>query len=141
MPSLDFFKSAPATETLRIESEPPGADARTTQGQTCRTPCELTVQGGGDLSVTVALNGYQPQTVALKSDQAEGKLSPNPLYVELQAAATPAPTKKKALKKKPATAAAAQPAGASAPATAAFPPPPASSEPTSSANYPWPTSR
>jgi PEGA domain len=141
MPSLDFFKSAPATETLRIESEPPGADARTTQGQTCRTPCELTVQGGGDLSVTVALNGYQPQTVALRSDQAEGKLSPNPLYVELQAAA-PAPTKKKALKKKkPATAAAAQPAGASAPATAAFPPPPASSEPTSSANYPWPTSR
>src|SRR4029453_6143192 len=89
MPSLDFFKSAPATETLRIESEPPGAEARTTQGQTCRTPCELTVQGGGDLSVTVALNGYQPQTVALKSDQAEGKLSPNPLYVDLQAAAGP----------------------------------------------------
>jgi PEGA domain len=142
MPSLDFLKSSPATETLRIESEPPGADAKTTQGQTCRTPCELTVQGGGDLSVTVALNGYQPQTVALRSDQAEGKLSPNPLYVELQAAATPAPAKKKALKKKkPATAAATQSAPAPAPATAAFPPPPASTEPTSSANYPWPTTR
>jgi PEGA domain len=141
MPSLDFFKSSPPTESLRIESEPPGADAKTTQGQTCRTPCELTVQGGGDLSVTFALNGYQPQTVALRSDQAEGKLSPNPLYVELQAAAAPAPAKKKTLKKKPATAAATQPAPAPAPATAAFPPPPASTEPTSSANYPWPTSR
>ena len=29
MPSFDFFKSGPATEVLRIESEPPGADART----------------------------------------------------------------------------------------------------------------
>ncbi|HZO47543.1 MAG TPA: PEGA domain-containing protein [Xanthobacteraceae bacterium] len=142
MPSLDFFKSSPATETLRIESEPPGADAKTTQGQACRTPCELTVQGGADLSVTLALNGYQPQTVALRSDQAEGKLSPNPLYVELQAAAAPAPAKKKALKKrKPNTAAATQSAPAAAPATAAFPPPPASTEPTSSANYPWPTTR
>ena len=78
MPSLDFLKSSPATETLRIESEPPGADAKTTQGQTCRTPCELTVQGGGDLSVTVALNGYQPQTVALRSDQAENGPSCRP---------------------------------------------------------------
>ena len=43
MPSFDFFKSGPATDVLRIESEPPGADARTSQGQTCRTPCELTV--------------------------------------------------------------------------------------------------
>jgi hypothetical protein len=142
MPSLDFFKSSPPTESLRIESEPPGADARTTQGQTCRTPCELTVQGGGDLSVTVALNGYQPQTVALRSDQAEGKLSPNPLYVELQAAPPATPAKKKALKKKkPATEAAVQSAPAPAPATAAFPPPPAATEPTSSANYPWPTTR
>ena len=38
MPSLDFFRSAPPTEVLRIESEPPGADARTAEGQTCRTP-------------------------------------------------------------------------------------------------------
>jgi hypothetical protein len=142
MPSLDFFKSSPPTETLRIESEPPGADAKTTLGQSCRTPCELTVQGGGDLSVTVALNGYQPQTVALKSDEGGAKLSPNPVYVELLAAAPPAPAKKKAVRKnKPATAAAAEPAPAPGPATAAFPPPPASTEPTASANYPWPTSR
>ena len=39
-----LLRSAPPTEELRIESEPPGADAKTSQGQTCRTPCELTVQ-------------------------------------------------------------------------------------------------
>ena len=126
MPSLDFLKSSPATETLRIESEPPGADAKTTQGQTCRTPCELTVQGGGDLSVTVALNGYQPQTVALRSDQAEGKLSPNPLYVELRRQRRRRPRRKRPSKKKPATAAATQSAPAPRPQPLRFrrrPPP------------------
>ena len=55
MPSLDFLKSAPQTEALRIESEPPGADAKTSSGQSCRTPCELAVQPGGEFSVTLAL--------------------------------------------------------------------------------------
>src|SRR6202166_1034894 len=68
MPSLDFFKSSPATEQLRIESEPPGADARTSQGQTCRTPCELTVPTENELAVTVQLSGYQPQTLPVRAD-------------------------------------------------------------------------
>jgi len=143
---MDFFRSSPPTETLRIESEPPGADARTSQGQICRTPCELTVPGGGEMSVTVALAGYQPQTVSLRPDQSESgvKLSPNPLYVELLAVPPPKPAgKKRPVKKKPATAAV-QPAAtqpAPAPATAAFPPPPppAAMEPASAAQYPWPT--
>src|SRR5882672_10369101 len=59
MPSFDFFKSGPTTEVLRIESEPPGADARTSQGQTCRTPCELTVPADAELAVTVQMTGYQ----------------------------------------------------------------------------------
>lgn len=147
LPSMDFFKSSPATETLRIESEPPGADARTSQGQTCRTPCELTVQGGGEMSVTVALGGYQPQTVSLRPDQADSgtKLSPNPLYVELQALPPPTPAKKRkrvAAKKKPTTVAAQPAVGQPAPAaaTAAFPPPPpAAPEAASAAQYPWPT--
>ena len=73
------------------------------------------------------------------------KLSPNPLYVELQAAPTPAPGEEKpaAKKKKPATAAA-QPSRQPAPApgnrcvSAAARD---ATEPTSSANYPWPTTR
>ena len=70
MPSLDIFKSTPASEVLRVESEPPGADARTSQGQSCRTPCELTVQSGGEMTVSFSLNGYQPQTVQVRPDVA-----------------------------------------------------------------------
>ena len=89
LPSLDFLKSSPPTEALRIESEPPGADAKTSLGQSCRTPCELTVQRGDEFSVTLALNGYQPQTVSVRPEapaQALGgvpRLAPNPVYVEL----------------------------------------------------------
>src|ERR1044072_8294038 len=72
MPSLDFFRSAPATEVLRIESEPPGADARTNTGQACRTPCELTVTPGPDLAVSFALNGYQPTTISVRGDVSGG---------------------------------------------------------------------
>jgi PEGA domain-containing protein len=102
MPSFDFFKSTPTTEVLRIESEPPGADARTSQGQTCRTPCELTVPTENELAVTVQMSGYQPQTLPVRADGRGGdiRLQPNPVYVELQPAtpvkpAKPAPAPKK----------------------------------------------
>jgi hypothetical protein len=102
MPSFDFFKSGPSTEVLRIESEPPGADARTSQGQTCRTPCELAVPTEGELAVTVQMTGYQPQTLPVRPEGRgnDSRLQPNPLYVELQPAAPirparPAPAPKK----------------------------------------------
>jgi hypothetical protein len=104
MPSLDFFKSTPPTETLRIESEPPGADARTSQGQNCRTPCELTVSAGGDMSVSFALNGYQPLTVQVRTEQpgagGEARMQPNPVYAELQSSTPARPKKGPAPKRK-----------------------------------------
>src|SRR6266581_6031624 len=66
MPSLDFLKSSPPTAALRFESEPPGAEVKAS-GQTCRTPCELTVQVSPELSTTFALKGYQPQTISVHS--------------------------------------------------------------------------
>ena len=45
---------------MRFESEPQGAEVKTS-GQTCRTPCELTVQVAPEMSATFALNGYQPE--------------------------------------------------------------------------------
>jgi hypothetical protein len=92
MPSLDFFKSTPPTETLRVESEPPGADARTIQGQACRTPCELVVPAGAETAISFALTGYQPQTVPVRAEMPPGmaepglttRLQPNPVYAELQ---------------------------------------------------------
>lgn len=153
MPSLEFMKPSGQTEALRIESEPPGADAKTSLGQSCRTPCELPVQAGGELSVTVALNGYQPQTVSVQPEAPSGalgsitgspRLAPNPVHVELQPAPAPS-AKKPAAKKKPVTAA--RPAPATAPVASAATPAPApapSPEPpaeaaASATNYPWPS--
>lgn len=50
--------------TLHVKSEPPGAEAKA-QGQSCRTPCELTLPMA-DTSVTFALDGYYGQTHPVK---------------------------------------------------------------------------
>ena len=122
MPSLDFLKSTPQPETLAIESEPPGADAKTSLGESCRTPCKLSVQPGSEFSVTFALSGYQPQTVSVRPETegaaAAPRLAPNPVHVDLRPAAPP---KKLVAKKKKPVAAAARPAA---------PPPKASAAPT-----------
>src|SRR2546427_3068295 len=125
MPSLDFMKSAPQSEMLAIESEPPGAEAKTSLGQSCRTPCQLSVQPGSEFSVTLALSGYQPQTVSVRPE-AEGataapRLAPNPVHVDLQAAAPP---KKPVSKKKKLLAAAARSAAAAPMGSAAHHPRP-----------------
>jgi hypothetical protein len=138
MPSFDFFKSGPSTEVLRIESEPPGADARTSQGQTCRTPCELTVTSEGDLAVTVQMTGYQQQTLPVRTDKGDGRLQPNPVYVELQPAAPVKPAKPPPAPKKKNSAAAAPPAPR-AQTQAAAPARTGGAFPTSSqGGYPWP---
>lgn len=54
--------SAPALQTLHFQSEPPGANVRTAQGQTCQTPCSLAVSPESQ-SVTFEKDGFAPQTV------------------------------------------------------------------------------
>jgi hypothetical protein len=113
IPGLDLsaLKPAPAVEQVRIESDPPGADAKTAAGATCRTPCTLGLPVSDAASITVALNGYLPQTVPVQVDKpTDGRgdefgaptahLSPNPIVVQLepnpppQAQAKPAPKKR-----------------------------------------------
>src|ERR1043166_3731416 len=60
-----FMKSAPAATTMQFESEPAGAEARTSLGQTCRTPCSLAVSAN-EFTVSFNLPGYQPQTVPVR---------------------------------------------------------------------------
>ena len=93
MPSMDFFSSKPTTASLSIESNPPGADARLSTGGTCRTPCAVTVPLASEFSVTVALDGYTPETqdgepvsaeASAGSPGATALLDPNPLFVELK---------------------------------------------------------
>jgi hypothetical protein len=51
---------------LKVESEPPGADARSSTAASCRTPCALTFKAAGDFTVEVTLNGYESQVLPVK---------------------------------------------------------------------------
>jgi hypothetical protein len=121
MPSLELFKSSPPTVSLRIETEPEGAQVKAA-GASCQTPCSLDVPAAGDFNVDLALNGYTSQSVPVHvmppEDVREGdtpRLDPNPLYVQLEA--TPPAKKKKPAPKKPKTVASHAPKVASKPAT------------------------
>src|SRR5438128_10831179 len=138
MPSLNFFKRSESTEALRFESAPAGAEVKTSSGQSCRTPCELTVQANAEFTATFTLKPYKPQTITIRPEMAEGadapRLSPNPVYAEMNSAAPSKRHKPVASAKPRATRtanAAAAPASPSAdPATAAStePAPPSASQ-------------
>jgi PEGA domain len=63
--SGELMRTATPTVPLQFESSPPGAEIKTSGGQTCRTPCALAVPAA-DFQVTYSLNGYQPQTIPVK---------------------------------------------------------------------------
>jgi hypothetical protein len=138
--SMDAFKSAPAPLQLRLDSVPPGADARTSLGQACKTPCSVSVPPPeGGFSVTYMMDKFQPATVAVRVIHTPGdlftsattKIDPNPVVAELQPAAPPPKAaRKKMLKpKKPkapdGTAAAPDSAASPFPQSGQAPPPPA----------------
>ena len=144
MPSLSLPGAGPAATTVQFESEPAGAEARTSAGQTCRTPCAQAI-ASNEFTVTFTLAGHQPQTVPVRISAStepidpntgvapSPRLVPNPVYVELQPAAPPPPAARKRAQapKRQQPTAARQPAAAPAPAApapapaAAWPPPPA----------------
>lgn len=112
---VDAFKPAPQTENVRFESEPPGAEAKTSTGQTCRTPCALAMPANAGFTVTFTLTGYQPETEKvdfLQMGDGTSQLRPNPVLVELIPAPVIQQKPKVAPKKKPATARRAQPSNA-----------------------------
>jgi hypothetical protein len=145
--SMDGLKPAPIMDTVRFESEPPGAEAKTSNGQSCRTPCALALPVNSSLTVTFALNGYSPETETIDPISVTGnptQLRPNPVTVEL----TPAPpSAAKPVKKpagKPKKPVAAKPAAKPKPAAAAAPasPPPAAMSAApgqQQAPAPWPS--
>jgi hypothetical protein len=100
LPSFGFFKSSPAVEQLRIESEPQGAEAKSSQGSTCQTPCEFSVVSGSDFLVTVSMIGYQTLTVPVRPESPGGQLQPNPIFAGLQPTVQPSPAKRPPAKKK-----------------------------------------
>jgi PEGA domain len=56
--------SAPQLQALEFQTEPPGADVRTAQGQTCKTPCSLAIPPEAQ-TVTFDKGGFLPQTVQI----------------------------------------------------------------------------
>ncbi len=127
----EMFKSPPPVVTVQLESLPPGAEARTSTGQSCKTPCSVSLSAENTFTVTFSLPKYQSETVQAQviRDPANpgATVDPNPVYAELQPAAPTkghkAPPKAAPKPKKPKAApAAAAPADDN---TSPFPPPPA----------------
>ena len=137
--NFNYFKSAPPQVQLQLESTPPGAEARTSIGPNCKTPCSASVtapEGGFTVSYTMA--GFQPATVPVQVIRTPGslfssgtiKIEPNPVVAELKPIAPPKPNKPmrpKKPKKPQNTAAAPAAAGSAFPDVGqAVPPPPGS---------------
>jgi hypothetical protein len=134
--NLDMLKPEPIKDSVTLETSPPGAVAKAATGETCTTPCALALPSNAANSITFTLAGHAPATEALElvsMGDGTSRLQPNPLQVELAAAAPPprAPAKRKPAPRKPA--AAAKPATQSATAGAA----PAATTPAAPAS-PWP---
>ncbi len=103
--SLIFFSGCVTifrgtTEPVRFASEPPGALVSIGSGQSCTTPCTLTLKRNASLLAQFTLEGYENEAVSIYPtmsgtgvifgglvDHAVGStrtLQPNPVYVILQ---------------------------------------------------------
>jgi outer membrane murein-binding lipoprotein Lpp len=101
--SLDSFKPTPPAVQVQLESNPPGADARTSLGPSCRTPCSVSVPApDSGFDVTFTLDKFLPVTVPVQVIRNSGAfntsppvvLDPDPVVAELQPAPLPKGTKR-----------------------------------------------
>ncbi len=94
-------------QSLRFESDPPGAEVRTAKGGTCQTPCALPVSAENQ-TVSFAKPGFEPQTVQVIARQPADQssfssmfssppptLAPNPVQVVMISEPPPPPPKTK----------------------------------------------
>ena len=132
----DYFKSTPPTIQVQLESNPPGADAKTSLGPGCKTPCSVSVAAPDTgFSVSYTLDKYQPANVPVQVIHNPGDLTsqgttttdPNPVFAELQKAGPPPKAHHGPKKTKKPKSTAAAPAGSpfpdpNAPAPGTVPP-------------------
>jgi PEGA domain len=81
---------------LDLDSTPSGAEATTSLGGSCRTPCSLEVTAEGPFTITFTHEGYEPTTLTVKILHAkmgvsERQFAPNPVLASLAPAEPPAP--------------------------------------------------
>jgi hypothetical protein len=110
-PAWDVFKPAPPVAQVQFASSPPGADARTSLGPACRTPCTIPVtvpDTGLSFSVTYTLNQFLPVTVPVQVSYIAGdflssgsaRVDPNPVVATLQPVPPPPPPPRRKKKRK-----------------------------------------
>ena len=96
--SLDSLKPAPPTVQVQIESQPQGADAKTSLGPGCKTPCSIALAApDSGFTVTYTLNRFEPVTVPVQVINVPGDLTtpgsltidPSPVFAELRPAGPP----------------------------------------------------
>ena len=96
--SFDAFRATPPAVQLQLDTVPSGADALTSLGPGCKTPCSVAVPvADAGFSVTYTLNKFQPVTVPVQVIRIPGDSSsppsttidPNPVVAELQPAGPP----------------------------------------------------
>jgi len=112
MPSFDTSwmtsggSRGPSGNALRLDSDPQGAEARTSLGPTCRTPCSMQLPASNDFTVTFTLPGFVPQSVPVEVGRPRSGMadpdasapplfSPDPVEVALEPAPPPAVAKRK----------------------------------------------
>jgi hypothetical protein len=144
--SLDYFKPTPSPVLVQLESAPPGADAVTSLGPGCKTPCSVSVPAPDvGFAVTFAMPRFQPVTVPVQviripgdfTNPATTTIEPSPVFAELKPLGPPPkvhrpkpkPRKPKAAAA-PAAAGSAFPNPTAAPAAATAPPPATAPAPT-----------
>jgi hypothetical protein len=121
--SLDSLKPAPQPVQVQLESVPPGADAVTSLGPSCKTPCSVSVPApDSGFSVTFTLPKFEPETIPVQvirnpgdfASPASTTLDPSPVVAELKAAGPPPRAARKRPKRpKAPKAAASEPAAGS----------------------------
>jgi hypothetical protein len=116
--SLDSLKPTPPAIQVQLESSPPGADAKTSLGPGCKTPCSVSVPApDSGFTVTYTLDKFLPATVPVQVIRNSGAfntsppvvLDPDPVVGELQPAPPPPRGGKRMRPNKPRAARAAAP--------------------------------
>jgi len=137
--SFDSLRPAPPAIQVQMESVPSGADAVTSVGPGCKTPCSVSVSApDSGFTVTFNMPRFQPTTVPVQVIRNPGDfatpgsttIDPNPVVAQLQPAGPPPRAARKPMRpKKPK-----KPKGAAPAAGTPFPdpnavPPPAAPAP------------
>ena len=96
--SMDSLRPAPPAVQVQLESVPSGADAVTSVGPACKTPCSVSVPSPETgFIVTFNMPKFQPVTVPVQVIRTPGDITtpgsttvdPNPVVAELKPAGPP----------------------------------------------------